>query len=144
MELTLSRETLCFERLALSQREQVSVEGDYSRLMQVVYNLVNNAVNYAGEDKKILVTQTVEQGKVTISVKDHGEGIPEEQLPLIWERYYKVDKTHKRATVGSGLGLSIVQDTVKKRGGMVSAANRPNGGAGFTVRWPEAEGGDHS
>ena len=123
---------------------QVSVEGDYSRLMQVVYNLVNNAVNYAGEDKKILVTQTVEQGKVTISVKDHGEGIPEEQLPLIWERYYKVDKTHKRATVGSGLGLSIVQDTVKKRGGMVSAANRPNGGAGFTVRWPEAEGGDHS
>lgn len=110
---------------------QVSVEGDYSRLMQVVYNLVNNAVNYAGEDKKILVTQTVEQGKVTISVKDHGEGIPEEQLPLIWERYYKVDKTHKRATVGSGLGLSIVKGIVNAHKGTCGVSSTVGKGSTF-------------
>ena len=99
--------------------------------MQVVYNLVNNAVNYAGEDKKILVTQTVEQGKVTISVKDHGEGIPEEQLPLIWERYYKVDKTHKRATVGSGLGLSIVKGIVNAHKGTCGVSSTVGKGSTF-------------
>ena len=62
----------------------------------------------------------------------------------MFERFYRVDKARSRAAGGTGLGLSIVQDTVKKRGGTVSAANRPNGGAVFTVRWPEAEGGDRS
>ena len=62
----------------------------------------------------------------------------------MFERFYRVDKARSRAAGGTGLGLSIVQDTVKKRGGTVSAANRAGGGAVFTVRWPEAEGGDRS
>ena len=72
------------------------------------------------------------------------EGIPEEDLPKVFERFYRVDKARSRAAGGTGLGLSIVQDTVKKRGGTVSAANRAGGGAVFTIRWPEAEGGDRS
>ena len=75
----------------------------------MVYNLVNNAVNHVGEDKTVIVTQTVSRGKVLIEVTDHGEGIPADKLEYIWERYYKVDKEHRRGVIGSGLGLSIVK-----------------------------------
>ena len=109
----------------------VNVSGDYMRLMQVVYNLVNNAVNYAGEDKKVLVSQTVKDGRVRISVTDHGEGIAEEELPLIWERYYKVDKTHKRATVGSGLGLSIVKGIIEAHKGAYGVTSKKGEGSTF-------------
>jgi signal transduction histidine kinase len=87
----------------------VYVVADSTMILQVVYNLINNAINYTGEDKYVSVTQSVEGDTVRISVSDTGEGISEEQIPLIWERYYKIDKVHRRATVGTGLGLSIVK-----------------------------------
>ena len=111
---------------------------------QVIYNLTDNAVKYSGKNGKVRVELRHEDHDVVLTVADNGPGIPEEDLPKVFERFYRVDKARSRAAGGTGLGLSIVQDTVKKRGGMVSAANRPNGGAVFTVRWPEAEGGDHS
>ena len=70
---------------------------------------------------------------------DNGSGIPEADLPRIFERFYRVDKARSRAAGGTGLGLSIVRDTLEKRGGSISVANRPGGGAVFTVRWPQAE-----
>lgn len=111
---------------------------------QVIYNLTDNAVKYSGQNGKVRVELRHEDHDVVLTVADNGPGIPEEDLPKVFERFYRVDKARSRAAGGTGLGLSIVQDTVKKRGGTVSAANRPNGGAVFTVRWPEAEGGDHS
>ena len=111
---------------------------------QVIYNLTDNAVKYSGKNGKVRVELRHENHDVVLTVADNGPGIPEEDLPKVFERFYRVDKARSRAAGGTGLGLSIVQDTVKKRGGMVSAANRPNGGAVFTVRWPEAEGGDRS
>ena len=111
---------------------------------QVIYNLTDNAVKYSGKNGKVRVELRHEDHDVVLTVADNGPGIPEEDLPKVFERFYRVDKARSRAAGGTGLGLSIVQDTVKKRGGTVSAANRPNGGAVFTVRWPEAEGGDHS
>ncbi len=111
---------------------------------QVIYNLTDNAVKYSGQNGKVRVELRREDHDVVLTVADNGPGIPEEDLPKVFERFYRVDKARSRAAGGTGLGLSIVQDTVKKRGGTVSAANRPNGGAVFTVRWPEAEGGDHS
>lgn len=107
------------------------VNGDYMRLMQVVYNLVNNAVNYAGPDKKVVVEQTVKDGRVRISVTDHGEGISPEDLPKIWDRYYKVEKTHRRATVGSGLGLSIVKGIVTAHGGSYGVESTVGQGSTF-------------
>ena len=86
------------------------VKGDELRMTQVVYNLVNNAVNYIGEDKTVIVRQTVSHGMVKIEVIDHGKGIPQEKLDYIWDRYYRVDKEHQRAVIGSGLGLSIVKN----------------------------------
>ncbi|MCH5296129.1 MAG: HAMP domain-containing histidine kinase [Ruminococcus sp.] len=89
--------------------EDVYVVADELRISQVIYNLVNNAINYAGDDKTVIVTQIIKDGKVRIEVTDHGEGISAENLRHIWERYYKVDKQHKRGVIGTGLGLSIVK-----------------------------------
>ena len=111
---------------------------------QVIYNLTDNAVKYSGKNGKVRVELRHEDHDVVLTVADNGPGIPEEDLPKVFERFYRVDKARSRAAGGTGLGLSIVQDTVKKRGGTVSAANRAGGGAVFTVRWPEAEGGDRS
>jgi signal transduction histidine kinase len=85
---------------------------DEKKLTQVLYNLIGNAVNYAGEDKTIAITLTDLGGHVRFEVADHGSGIPEEELPLIWDRYYKA-KAHKRARVGTGLGLSIAKEILE-------------------------------
>ena len=85
------------------------VYADELRISQVVYNLVNNAINYTGKDKLVIVQQRCSDNKVIIEVIDTGEGISEEKLPYIWDRYYKISKEHKRAAIGTGLGLSIVK-----------------------------------
>ena len=107
---------------------------------QVIYNLVGNAVKYSGGGD-VLVSLTMEQGGVMLTVADKGPGIPEADLPRIFERFYRVDKARSRAAGGTGLGLAIVKDTVCRRGGTVEAANRKGGGAVFTVRWPMPEEG---
>lgn len=89
--------------------KEAIVEADEFKIYQVLYNLVNNAINYTGADKTVIVRQIVSQDTVKIEVSDSGEGIASEDIPYVWERYYKVDKTHKRAVAGTGLGLSIVQ-----------------------------------
>lgn len=89
--------------------ENVYVYADELKISQVIYNLVNNAINHSGEDKTVIVTQKLADKKVRIEVTDHGEGIPADKLEYIWDRYYKVDKQHKRGVIGTGLGLSIVK-----------------------------------
>ena len=100
-------------QILFSYDEEVIVEADAFKLSQVLYNLINNAINYTGEDKRVEVIQTVEGDWVKIQVKDTGEGIAAEDLKNVWERYYKVDKNHKRAVQGTGLGLSIVKNILK-------------------------------
>ena len=119
-----------------SDGEEVFVFADKTRIMQVLYNLVNNAVNYTGEDKKVAVRQDVLGGKVKISVTDTGEGIPEDQLPKIWERYYKAGGFHNRGKVGSGLGLSIVKNVLKMHNASFGVTSRPGSGSTF---WFELE-----
>lgn len=87
------------------------VNADPTKISQVIYNLVNNAINYCGEDKTVIVKQVTAGGFVRLEVIDHGSGIEQSKIPLIWDRYYKVENAnmHKRANVGSGLGLSIVK-----------------------------------
>ncbi len=90
--------------------QEVWVEADEFKIFQVIYNLINNAINYTGDDKQVLVRQRIKDDIVRIEVTDTGAGIAKEALPYVWERYYKVDKTHKRAVMGTGLGLSIVKN----------------------------------
>ncbi len=89
--------------------EQLFVYADVIKLNQIIYNLVNNAINYCGDDKVVIVKIFVSDGEAMFQVIDHGEGIPEDKLIYIWDRYYRVDKNHQAATVGTGLGLSIVK-----------------------------------
>ena len=89
---------------------EVIVSADERMILQVIYNLLNNAINYTGHDKTVSIKQTVDPcGKVRISIYDTGSGIPKEKLTDIWDRYYKVDTKHNRAVSGSGIGLSIVR-----------------------------------
>ena len=102
--------------ISFEKTENVLVNADRTMLLQVVYNLVNNALNYSGEDRTVTIDQTVSGGKVRLSVSDSGSGIAPEDIPYIWDRYYKVDKIHKRAVVGTGLGLSIVKGILESHG----------------------------
>ena len=111
-------------------------------LHQVIYNLTDNAVKYTGAGGAVQGALSRRGGNGILTGADNGTGIPEEDLPRIFERFYRVDKARSRAAGGTGLGLSIVSNTVKRRGGTVEAANRPEGGSVFTVRWPAAKGGD--
>ena len=129
--------------LTYDAAEGCTVLAAKDEIHQVIYNLVDNAVKYsAGGAVQVSLRWHSEQ--VVLEVADNGAGIPEEDLPRIFERFYRVDKARSRAAGGTGLGLSIVQDTMEKRGGTVEAANRPGGGAVFTARWPYARGGELS
>ena len=96
-----------------SDEESIEVYADRTMMLQVIYNLINNAINYTGENKKVSVKLTKKDKCVRFSVTDSGAGIAPEELPLIWDRYYKVDKVHRRAMVGTGLGLSIVKSILE-------------------------------
>lgn len=96
--------------------QEAYVYADRVKISQVVYNLINNAINYTGEDKKIKVIQTINNEVIKIQVVDTGKGIKKEDIKFIWDRYYKVDKTHKRAAIGTGLGLSIVKTILDMHG----------------------------
>ena len=99
--------------ISFTYDKKVIIEADEYKMFQVIYNLVNNAVNYAGADKTVLVRQSILGDKVRIEVMDNGEGIAPENIKYVWDRYYKVDKTHKRAVMGTGLGLSIVKNILE-------------------------------
>ena len=98
-------------------------------------SFLNNAVNYVGDDKLVVVKQVVNNKFVTISVIDHGVGIPADEIDNIWYRYYKA-KTHKRASVGSGLGLSIVRSILDKHGFEYGVNSELSSGSEFWVKIP--------
>lgn len=111
--------------------DTVFIMADEIRLLQVIYNLINNAINYTGVDRTVTVKQTIENDIVRISVCDTGDGIKEEDLPLIWDRYYKVDKIHRRAVVGTGLGLSIVKNILLAHGSRFGVSSELKKGSIF-------------
>ena len=110
---------------------EVFIMGDELRMTQVLYNLINNAINYIGDDKTVIVRQTVKDDKVRVDVIDHGEGIPKDKLDYIWDRYYRVDKEHRRAKVGTGLGLSIVKNILLAHDADFGVASKVGEGSDF-------------
>ena len=117
-------------------QERVFIHADEKRIGQVVYNLLGNALTYTGEDRLVLLTQERRGGAVRVSIRDTGKGIAPEELPLIWNRYYRAHESHRRAVIGSGLGLSIVQSILEKHGMRYGVDSEPGEG---TVFWFEAE-----
>ena len=105
-------------------------------LSQICYNLVENAVKYNYNGGKVFVSVYRDGDQVLLEVGDTGVGIPEEDLPKVFNRFYRVDKARSRAAGGTGLGLSIVRDTVRRHGGWVTARPRSPEGSLFTVGFP--------
>lgn len=109
------------------------VTADEVKITQAFYNLLLNAITHGGEDKKVLVCQTRFKTHTRIEVIDHGAGIDAEDLPHIWDRYYKIDKVHKRAITGTGLGLSIVKKVMDLHGGAYGVESNVGNGSRFWI-----------
>ena len=122
--------------------ESVCVRADRGMILQVLYNLINNAINYCGEDRMVVVSQLRLQGRVRICVTDHGEGIPADRIEQIWDRYYKIDRVHRRAMVGTGLGLSIVKGILEQHGSEYGVESKPGEGSTFWFDLPIIEESD--
>ena len=88
----------------------VEITADKKKMQQTIYNLINNAINYTGKDKKVYVKLFSINDIVRVEIIDTGKGIDDKDIKYIWDKYYKVDKKYKRVTYGTGLGLSIVKN----------------------------------
>ena len=109
----------------------VYINADNIKISQVLYNLINNAINYTGEDNTVTVRQKINGNMVRIEISDTGDGIDEENIKFIWDRYYKVDKTHKRPVSGTGIGLSIVKNILELHGFKYGVMSKKGEGSTF-------------
>lgn len=91
----------------------IMIKADKKKLNQVIYNLINNAINYTGDDKTVTVRVTKHKKYYLVEISDTGKGIKESEIPYIWNKYYKNDKNHQRNVVSTGLGLSIVKEILE-------------------------------
>lgn len=126
-------------RIVFDPQEKVDVVADEMKVQQVIYNLINNAITYTGADRTVTVRQTLRGRNVRVEIADSGEGIAPEELPFIWERYYRGSKPHKRATVGSGLGLSIVKSILDAHELPFGVESTPDEGSTFWFELPVAD-----
>ena len=118
-------------------QEDVLFYGDRSKLSQILYNLMDNAIKYSPEEGAIHVSLKQENGYIIWRVRDNGIGIPQEDREHIFERFYRVDKARGRETGGTGLGLSIVKQMVKMHDGTISVQSEPGKGSEFVVIFPQ-------
>ena len=93
--------------------KKIEITADKKKLEQVIYNLINNAINYTGDDKKITIKIVEDNKNIRLEIIDTGKGINEKEIPYIWDKYYKNKKKHKRNLIGTGLGLSIVKSVLE-------------------------------
>jgi two-component system OmpR family sensor kinase len=121
--------------------DQMLVCGDRDRLKQVWVNLIGNAVNYTPEGGEILIHMGKMDGKAFVSIQDSGSGIPADDLPHIFERFYRAEKSRTRSSSakGFGLGLSIAYWIIHHHGGQIEVESTEGEGARFTVRLPLAD-----
>ena len=124
--------------LECSAREVLEVNGDTVKLQQVIYNVIDNAIKYTPRGGEVHASLSRSGKRAVIRVSDTGIGIPAEDLPHIFDRFYRVDKARSRATGGTGLGLSIVKQIVKMHGGTIIAASEEGKGTTFVIELPLA------
>lgn len=124
-------------QLVLPNSGPIMIETDEQRIENIVTNLIDNAINYSEDNKKIVVRAEESSRMVRLSIIDQGVGIPPEEQERIFERFYRVDKARSRQTGGTGLGLSIVRHLVKTMNGTISVESKVGQGSSFTVRLPK-------
>lgn len=107
------------------------ITADKAKILQVLCNLLNNAINYSEDDRSIRVCVAAQTGFVRLEVIDHGIGISPENLDNVWQRYYRNESNHRRSIVGSGLGLSIVREILEMHRARYGVSSRPGEGSTF-------------
>jgi len=113
------------------------VKGYEIRLEQAFVNLLDNAVKFNRPDGEVRIeTFTTEDGKAVVAISDTGIGIPSDDLPRIFERFYRVDKARSRAVGGTGLGLSIVRHVIEQMGGTIRVESQLGKGSRFVIELP--------
>ena len=115
----------------LSSPEKAFVMADQKKIGQVIYNLINNAINYTGEDKVVKIHVKSQKDAYLVEIIDTGKGIKDEELPYIWDKYYKNDKNHKRNVVSTGIGLSIVKAVLENHHFEYGVKSKVNHGTTF-------------
>ena len=114
----------------------VWIEIDTDKMTQVIDNILNNAIKYSPDGGKITVTMKTTDDQMILSISDQGLGIPKEDLPKIFDRFYRVDKARSRAQGGTGLGLAIAKEIVKQHNGFIWAKSEYGKGSTFTIVLP--------
>jgi signal transduction histidine kinase len=136
-----------YERQAADAGVRLRLDGepalalvDPMRVEQILGNLISNALRHSGQAGEVFVRVGRGPGgeRAVVSVTDQGDGIPEDALPRIFERFYRADRSRTRAEGGTGLGLAIARQLVEIQGGEIRVGNRPEGGAEFTISFPLA------
>ena len=125
-------------RLIFEPAEIAVVEADRSKVEQVVINFINNAVKYSAYDTRITVNCSVKNGFITISVKDQGMGIPKEDQPFIFDRFYRVESDAMKSTKGFGMGLYICKEIIERHNGQIGVDSAEGSGSKFWFRLPVA------
>jgi two-component system phosphate regulon sensor histidine kinase PhoR len=123
-------------KLVLDAPEKLIVKGDWDELVQVVENVVENAIKYAASGKRVDVLGRRILDEAHVAVLDRGPGIPLEHLPRLTERFYRVNVQDSRQRGGTGLGLAIVKHILNRHGGRLQIASEPGKGSSFTIRIP--------
>ncbi|SBV29401.1 two-component system, OmpR family, sensor histidine kinase SenX3 [Micromonospora krabiensis] len=122
--------------VAVAGQRNLTVYGSDSQIATAVSNLVENAINYSGEDTTVTITTNAGEETVEIAVTDQGIGIAPTDVDRIFERFYRADQARSRATGGTGLGLAIVKHIASNHGGRVEVSSTLGGGSTFTLRLP--------
>ncbi|MBP5276134.1 MAG: HAMP domain-containing protein [Lachnospiraceae bacterium] len=138
---TVIRKTIAtFEGVCVKKRisielslsgEHLFVKGDITKIQQVLYNLLDNAIKFSNKDSKIFIETKEKHKKVFVSVKDQGIGIPKESLNQIWDRFYKTDLSRGKDKKGTGLGLSITREIIRAHGENINCISTEGEGTEF-------------
>lgn len=122
--------------------EVMYVKADMSKIQQVLYNLIDNAIKFSHHNSVIKVETTEKKNKLFVSVKDTGIGIPKEDLKLIWDRFYKSDLSRGKDKKGTGLGLSITKEIIQSHNEHINVISTPGEGSEFIFSLPRSEEND--
>ena len=129
-------ENLKYELIRDYPITSVWIEIDTDKMTQVIDNILNNAIKYSPEGGKITVSMKTTDNQMILSISDQGLGIPKEDLPKIFDRFYRVDKARSRAQGGTGLGLAIAKEIIKQHNGFIWAKSEYGKGSTFTIVLP--------
>jgi two-component system phosphate regulon sensor histidine kinase PhoR len=126
-------------KIAIAYLERVQVYGDPVRLRQMIWNVVVNGIKYTQPDGEVKISLQDKENTALIIVQDNGIGISKEDLPLIFNRFYRVDKARSRQEGGTGLGLSICKFIVDAHKGTINIESELGGGTKFKIALPKSE-----